>query len=330
MNTHQINQLISNLKFDAALMVVDQFVFVNLDWLTNRDYQNQGVNELIYTAGQYSDKIFVFLIRDGVNCRLSGLEYVVKTIVKNLDLTAETCLIYGYDDLEIPNTTYMALDVIQMWCHLVYEQLQNYQYQTTELSKKFAALFGRHELYRLKICKYLKDNFEEYSILSYNSHKGGWNQRFEVNFKNDSNWYQNNCPILLDFETGSGWVPYQQSLSNIVKHVQSYFIEIVCETDVHSCQFFTEKTLKNFYLKKPFILMSGQYSLKTLHDRGFKTFSPWIDESYDNIACPYKRLAAIFDQIDKLNCLSLERLTEINQEMTGVFEHNKQNFLKFV
>ena len=127
MNMHQINQLISNFKFDESLTVIDNYVFVNLDWLTNRDYQSQGVNEIIFSAGQYPDSIFVFLIRDGVNCQLTGLGFVIETIVKNLQLNSETCYIYGYDDLKIPNTTFIELDVVQMWCSLIYQQLTTHR-----------------------------------------------------------------------------------------------------------------------------------------------------------------------------------------------------------
>ena len=330
MNMQEINQLISNLKFDESLTVIENCVFVNLDWLTNRDYQSQGVNEIIFSAGQYPGNIFVFLIRDGVNCRLTGLSFVIETIVKNLELNSETCYIYGYEDLKIPNTTFIELDVVQMWCSLIYQQLKNYQNIHVSCNKKFAALFGRHDLYRLKITRYLYENYHNQSILSYNSKFGTWNQRFESRFNDDKTWHQKNCPILLDFDGSSGWVPYQQSLQKITNHVDDYFLEIVCETDVYSNKFFTEKSLKNFFLQKPFILMSGQYSLQELHNRGFKTFSPWIDESYDNIVCPNKRLQAIFTEIDRLADLSIAKVNQLHNEMLPTFEHNWQNFLKFI
>jgi len=328
MNTHQINQLISNSKFDSVLVVIDKYVFVNLDWLTNRDYQSQGVNELIFSVGQYTDYTFVFLIRDGVNCRLTGLSAVVETIIKNLSLTQDTCYIYGYDDLGLTNSTFVELDVVQMWCSLVYQELKDYQHNSHNFTKKFAALFGRHDLYRLKITRHLHENYYNDCVLSYNSKIATWNTRLESCFSQDKKWYSDHCPITLDFGGNEGWVPYQKSLQEIKKHVDSYFIEIVCETDTYSNKFFTEKTLKNFYLQKPFILMSGQHSLKELRDRGFKTFATWIDESYDNIACPNQRLHAVLTEIDRLSNLSLDQLNELYQDLIPVFEHNRQNFLK--
>lgn len=328
MSTHRINQLISNSQFDSTLTVIDNYVFVNLDWLTNRDYQSQGVSELVFSAGQYTNHSFVFLIRDGVNCRLTGLSAVVETIIKNLNLTPDTCYIYGYDDLKIPNSTFIDLDVVQMWCSLVYRELKEYRSTPSRFTKKFAALYGRHDLYRLKITKHLYQNYRNDCVLSYNSNIGSWNPRLESYFADDKKWYQDHCPIPLDFDGDQGWVPYQKSLQEIVKHTDTYFMEIVVETDTYSDKFFTEKTLKNFYLQKPFVLMSGQYSLLELQNRGFQTFAPWIDETYDQLACPNKRLHAITDEIDRLAALSINQLNSMYQDMLPVFEHNKQNFLK--
>jgi hypothetical protein len=329
MNTHQISQLISNSKFDSVLAVVDKYVFVNLDWLTNRDYQSQGINELIFSVGQYTGHIFVFLIRDGVNCRLTGLSIVVETIIKNLDLTQDTCYIYGYDDLGIPNSTFIELDIIQMWCSLVYQELKDYEHNSQSCTKKFAALFGRHDLYRLKITRHLYQNHYNDCVLSYNSKIATWNTRLESCFAEDKKWYTEHCPISLDFNGDEGWVPYQKSLQEIKKHVDLYFIEIVCETDIHSNRFFTEKTLKNFYLGKAFILFAGARSLQYLHSKGFQTFDSIIDESYDCIECPNRRLKAVMAEIDRLSNLTYDEINYMSLQLDEVFKHNRKKFLEY-
>jgi hypothetical protein len=215
-----------------------------------------------------------------------------------------------------------------MWCSLIYQELKEYQFTSSLLSKKFAALFGRHDLYRLKITKHLYQNYRNDCLLSYNSKIGTWNPRLESYFADDKEWYEEHCPITLDFQGNEGWVPYQKSLEHIKKHIDLYFIEIVCETDTHSNKFFTEKTLKNFYLQKPFILMAGHHSLLELKDRGFATFAPWIDETYDTISCPNKRLQAILLEIDRIAKMPMDDINKMHQDLMPVFEHNKQNFLK--
>ena len=330
MNTLEIKNYISTLSLlDNLLHIDDNYFIVNMDWLTNRDYQNQGVNELIYIAGDHCKKTFIFLARDGVNCNLTGLSYVITQIVQNLDLTADRCFIYSYQDISIHNTTFVEFDVLQMWCSMILNEIKFLPLAKNTFQKRFSALIGRHDLFRLKLVKHLYENHKEQSLLSYNSNIANWNYRFSSDFfKEDQTWYQAHCPLLLDFEKPQGWVAFQESLTNIHKHYESYFIEIVCETDIHSNRFFTEKTLKNFYLGKPFILFAGPKSLEYLKLKGFRTFSPFIDESYDNISCPNKRLKSILSEIDRIANLEQSQLNDIFLSLQDVFIHNRENFTK--
>jgi hypothetical protein len=328
MNTQTIKQLIYNTPLENAVTKIDQYVIINLDWLTSRNYQSQGINELLFVLGQTVPKIFIFLIRDGVNCRLTGIDNLIKIIVDNYNLDKETCWIYGYEDLAIENATFIKLDVVQMWCSNVNQVIANLPIANLNFSKKFAALFGRHELYRLKFFRHLYENYHNDSVLSYNSNHANWNFRFEKDFADDQKWFDNHCPVLLDFEKPSGWVSFRDSLEKISKHYNEYFIEIVCETDPHSNLFFTEKSLKNFYLGKPFLLFSGPYSLQNLKRRGFLTFKDYINEEYDTIQCPYQRYVEIVKEIDRLAKLTINELSELSKKLYPIFEHNRERFVQ--
>jgi hypothetical protein len=59
---------------------------------------------------------------------------------------------------------------------------------------------------------------------------------------------------------------------------------------------------------------------------GFKTFEPWIDESYDNEPDWITRLNMITDEIKKLSLHSIDRLHEMRDEMQEVLIHNKTLF----
>lgn len=300
-------------------------VFVNLDWLTNRDYQSQGINELIFSAGRYTNHVFVFLIRDGVNCKFTGLNFAIESIVKNLNLDQHTCFVYSYEDLRVKNTTFIELDAVQMWCSNV-SQSADLPLSHARCTKKFAGLFGRHDLYRLKIFRHLYENYQHDSVLSYNSTLANWNSRFAADFDDDRQWYEKHCPVLLDFESPRGWVPFQDSLSTIGQHYNNYFVEIVCETDTYSNRFFTEKSLKNFYLGKPFLLFAGAGSLQYLREKGFVTFDQCIDEIYDTIEDPYARHCAIIKEIDRLAQFSIPDLQLMLEKMAPIFEHNRNRF----
>lgn len=331
MNTQQVYDLISNSTFEPALVsLIDNLVIVDLDYFTNRNYQSQGINEFMYTLSGYKNHILVFLIRDGVNCKYTGIRETVKTIVSDLGLTKETCYIYGYDNLDLENTTYIPMDVLQMWGSLCYERVKDLPLSTNQFQKKFAALYGRHDIYRLKFLKHLYNNYKNESLLAFNSISGHYSARFTKEFDEDINWYHANCPVFLDFQQANNWVPYGESLDTIGTHYNNYFIEIVAETDFYTNKFYTEKTVKNFYLGKPFLLWSGPDSLKRLQAEGFQTFSPYIDESYDTIHNVRDRFEAILSEIDRLAKLSLNELAQIHDNMRARFEHNREFFVKTI
>jgi hypothetical protein len=107
-------------------------------------------------------------------------------------------------------------------------------------------------------------------------------------------------------------------------------MEIVVETDCVSNTWITEKPIKNLYIGKPFIMMCGAHSLTRLQQAGFKTFSPWINESYDQIENNYLRFEAIKQEIDRIATLSIDELNSIYQEMLPTIEYNRQHYLQLV
>jgi hypothetical protein len=270
----------------------------------------------------------VFLIRDGVNCNLTGIREAIKIIVSDLSLTKESCYIYGYENLDLDNTTYIPMDVLQMWGSLCYSKIKNLPLSTNLFQKKFAALYGRHDIYRLKFFRHLYDNYKDQSFLAFNSINGYYNSRFLKEFEDDINWYQEKCPVFLDFQQANNWVPYGESLNTIGAHYNNYFIEIAAETDFYTNKFYTEKTIKNFYLGKPFLLWSGVKSLARLQDEGFQTFAPYIDESYDTIHNIQDRFCAILNEIDRLAKMPMQELVDIHLALHDTFEHNRKFFVE--
>ena len=47
-------------------------------------------------------------------------------------------------------------------------------------------------------------------------------------------------------------------------------------------------------------MLSTQHYLKELQAQGYKTFAPYIDESYDQEPQAYKRMNLAIDQVEKL------------------------------
>tara|TARA_R110000868_G_scaffold30784_2_gene113508 strand:+ start:1202 stop:1891 length:690 start_codon:yes stop_codon:yes gene_type:complete len=94
------------------------------------------------------------------------------------------------------------------------------------------------------------------------------------------------------------------------------------------CITFTEKTYKFISGKIPFILLGMPKSLRVLKDSGYKTFHPYINETYDSIEDDELRLVAIADEIERLCGLSDDEWLEIQRDLLPRLEYNYQLLLK--
>ena len=115
-------------------------------------------------------------------------------------------------------------------------------------------------------------------------------------------------------------------------YADSYF-SLVSETTFYTkyfyqnSRFITEKTYKPIAMKHPFVLITIPGSLEVLKFLGYKTFSPWIDESYDAEPDDNRRLLMVMDEVERLSNLSDEQLAEFITETNKICEYN-YNLLK--
>lgn len=102
---------------------------------------------------------------------------------------------------------------------------------------------------------------------------------------------------------------------------ETYFFCDMWANDLHS-RFFSEKTFNAIMMKHPFIMMNLPNSLQTLRDRGYRTFHPYIDETYDTIESDQDRLIAIVNEIERLVNMSDEQFIEWQNNIAEIVEHN--------
>ena len=105
-------------------------------------------------------------------------------------------------------------------------------------------------------------------------------------------------------------------------------IDVVLETvyDQNKIQL-TEKILRPIACGKPFILVSEKDSLEYLKSYGFKTFEFLIDESYDKINCPRKRLESVVHTMKSISNLPEKEKNKLFLEMHKIADYNKKWFL---
>ena len=88
----------------------------------------------------------------------------------------------------------------------------------------------------------------------------------------------------------------------------------------------TEKTLRPIACGHPFLLAAGPGSLEYIRSYGFKTFAPWIDESYDLETDSFKRLEKIINSMKQIQKLQGQELENFSQSVKEIADYNKEHF----
>jgi hypothetical protein len=84
----------------------------------------------------------------------------------------------------------------------------------------------------------------------------------------------------------------------------------------------TEKVYKAIGCRRPFIIFSTPNFLKEFRQLCYKTFQPYIDESYDNIKDDVKRLQAIVQEVERISKLPTEEYNELIDKCELIAKHN--------
>jgi len=103
-------------------------------------------------------------------------------------------------------------------------------------------------------------------------------------------------------------------------------ISVVLETVFHNRIHLTEKILRPIACGHPFILAAGPGSLKVLHRYGFRTFSPFIDESYDLETDSDKRMDLIMSEMCRIAAMDPESKQHLLNQCRLIAEHNRRRF----
>lgn len=107
-------------------------------------------------------------------------------------------------------------------------------------------------------------------------------------------------------------------------------IDIVTETVFdYPCPFISEKTFRPISCKRPFIIVGAAHTLKLLQSLGFKTFSSIVNESYDNILDPEKRLVTVVKEINNFVKRPISSIINDVRECKEILDYNFKHLLQF-
>ena len=103
-------------------------------------------------------------------------------------------------------------------------------------------------------------------------------------------------------------------------------ISVILETIFDQRIHLTEKTLRPIACGHPFIIANGPGTLEYLRSYGFKTFHPFINESYDNEKNEVKRCKLIIAEIERISLLPDTDFNLLIAKIKKIAEHNKKIF----
>lgn len=137
-------------------------------------------------------------------------------------------------------------------------------------------------------------------------------------------------PLFVD--TNDLSVNYNYPTESMVSFYESSYFSVISETHFFNNnddgnRFLTEKTFKAIMHKHPFLLMTFPNSLELLKEIGYKTFSPFFDESYDKEYDPYKRMILIVNEVERLCNLNDNEWQTLSIELNNICEHNYNVFM---
>lgn len=112
---------------------------------------------------------------------------------------------------------------------------------------------------------------------------------------------------------------YDETLFSVVNETTFY-------TDwwFNSARFLSEKTFKPVAYGHPFILVSVPNSLTLFRELGYKSFHPFIDESYDTELNDFERLLKIGKEIKRLSEMNDEQVKEFIRNVKPIAEFNQK------
>ena len=304
--------------------------------------------QMILFLSKEKENIFSFL-KERIN-------YLYELSLSQLEKTKEICFFYPFTfyskhDYEFDILEFLKKEIENKFNKKIFFILNNYM--KDDNYKHFSAF--RYDMFnKAREIKKIKQNEKKEKLfISINSkireHRDDLENFINVNnlqndfyfsyTKKNINLWETNDFIefgqkYLKNEMNSGHKAFEFYLNDDFFNTKNghffdkSFYYIITETSYRDdiC-FISEKTYKAFYHQIPFIVIGNPFTLKNLQNEGFKTFSKWIDESYDLETNYSIRAKKIFNEIKRISILNKSEHEKNVAEMKDILEYNYKHFL---
>lgn len=166
-----------------------------------------------------------------------------------------------------------------------------------------------------KFIQYVDRNFSKRIGLSAEDLNVIQNEILPLTVDEQASSYGNHLSMTLDINRDLVSL-YESSMISVVTETLAYE-EAIAET---------EKSFKPIIYKQPFIIVGQAKSLQNLKNKGYKTFSKWFDESYDDITDNKERIIKIVELCKTISDWDRDTKEKFINETKEITEHNYRNF----
>lgn len=207
--------------------------------------------------------------------------------------------------------------------------------------KHFGLFIGRSSWQRLWMASHVWNNYRDKSEITFHYDSSVDYHRTHLSFDelahqiglesaiNETADFMKQLPIKNDIV--DSYPILTPAHFAIGKLYPNFFAEIVCETFLSGRSFYpTEKTWRPFICCTPFLILGPRNFLANLQKLGFKTFSRWWDESYDQDADLDNGKVAIksvFQTMQILSSMNAQDLEGMYIDMLPTLQYNRERFM---
>jgi hypothetical protein len=299
---------------EQAVTVSDSEILILGQFFVHKDYSITGKDLLLdILSQQYCGQQILVRLWDGENINFSGFELFIKFVCDQLQIPYSHVTIESHCS---SLSTNFNLSQLELGIFISVNQYLPREFNRDRSSSKFVgSLLGRYNSTRLRLAYEIDQAFPGDNFTTFQPSANflqGTLKYFSQQYAKELAWIKiKQFDQDLISQHYMGMIDWQTACAHYGNVWNRYQIEIVSETDAIDNFWFTEKTANCLATGKPFVLVSGQYSLHKLKDMGFQTFNHLIDESYDAEPTPYKRIIRLTQALTEVyNSSSKEDIIE--------------------
>ena len=231
---------------------------------------------------------------------------------------------YEYCALDQWRYTMVNFDMMYHGNSISSKNMRKWVKTKNKLRNKYYLSFNRlPKGHRVKLVLSLdRNNLLDKGYVSFANNISDWDWKDMVT-KSERESLEKKMPLVIDRKDLSD-AKYSYEKFEVKYYLDSYFQIATGNnfTDFDDQLIFSEKIWKPITNFQPFIYLDDVGALKKLREYGFKTFSPFIDESYDNVIDTEERFVMIEDEINKLCSKPIEEIDEWYWSIEETLKHN--------